>query len=449
MSVKESGYLAFLKENFDTTHKKTYDPDIPNRHDRETPNLSDKSKTKQLHCSWIKDLRWSYNSIEAMKLFSFHNKRDIYRIHVSHTLHNVALSIISVYIPISLLTLGYSLSKTITFFIAFHLTGLLFVLLICPPLIRKWGLIRLLKIYYPLEIGFFVLLNFLSVLPGLFWIIAIIGGLATFSYWIPLKILLIKNAELEKMGSDVANFFALPKVFGILGPLVSAALIPLIGFWPVFTIVIVGLILSYLPLRGIRTSEITQSFDFRPLRAWSKLRERKLLFLLEGFDNIVEESEWFWGIFVFLIIGALEAPGIMGSLEALGGAAFTVIVGKYANKSSKILIPIASAGLVITWVVRVFIENALPAYIITLVASFVMTLFLISYFSMIYRTVKNRQEEEFLLLREIPTVLGRMVVFGTILITVANPRLFFLLPIITTIVLLSIFISRKEKLAVQ
>jgi hypothetical protein len=196
---------------------------------------------------------------------------------------------------------------------------------------------------------------------------------------------------------------------------------------------------------GIRNNEIAQSFDFQISHAWSKLRERKLLFLLEGFDNIIEESEWFWGIFVFLIIGTLQAPGIVGSLEALGGAIFTVIVGKYANKSVKVLIPIASVGLIITWFARVFIENALPAYSITLIASFFMTLFLVSYFSMIYRAVKNQQEEEFLLLREIPTVLGRMVVFGTILITVENPRLFFVLPILTMIILLAVFVSRRER----
>lgn len=228
-----------------------------------------------------------------MKIFFFNGTRDIYRIYVSHTLREVALSVISVYIPIFLLTIGFSLSQTVVFFMIFHSAGLLFALLICPTMIRKWGLARMLKFYYPIEICFFVLLNFLPVSPSLFWIIAVMGGIATFSYWIPINILLIKHAESEKMGSDLANFFALPKVFCILGPLVSAMLIPLIGFWPVFAVVIVGLFLSYLPLANIRDSATTSSFDFRISRAWSKLRERKLLFALEVFNNIIEESEWF------------------------------------------------------------------------------------------------------------------------------------------------------------
>ena len=383
-----------------------------------------------------------------MKTFSFKNKREIYRIHISHTLHHIVLSIISVYIPIFLLSQGNSLSKTITFFVTFHITGLLFALLVCPALIKKWGLVRLLKIYYPLEISFFILLNFLPSLPVIFWLIAVIGGLATFSYCIQINILLIKNVESGKIGSDLANFFALPKIFGILSPLISAALIPLVGFWPVFVIVILGLIISYLPILGIRKSEITQTFDFRLSHAWTKLRERKFLFVLEGFDNIIEESEWFWGIFVFLIIGTLEAPGIVGALNALGGAAFTIIVGKYANKNAKTLIPLASLGLIIIWVTRVFVGSSLAAYTITLVASFIMTLFLVSYFSFIYQSVKNQQEEEFLILREIPTVLGRLVVFSVILMTINNPRWLFILPILATLILLITFILPRKKSAV-
>ncbi len=383
-----------------------------------------------------------------MKIFSFENKRDIYRIHLSHTLRNVALSVINVYIPIFLLSHGYSLSATILFFVVFHSIGVLFALFICPFLIRKWGLVALLKFNYPITIIFFILLNFLPNFPSLFWILAVAGGLSTFSYWIPMNILLIKHAETEKMGSDLANFYALPKAFSIIGPLISAMLIPFIGFWPVFVMVIMGLIFSYLPLKGIQNSEISSSFDFKITSIWSKIRERKSLFVLEGLDNILEESEWYWGIFVFLMIGSLHAPGIVGSLEAMGGALFAVFIGKRANRNTKTLILIASSGLIGAWMLRLFIENALSAYMITVVASFLMTMFLVSYFSMIYRSVKNQKEEEFLILREIPTYVGRMIVFGTILITISNQRLFFLLPIIAIILLLLVFLSKKKNLIV-
>lgn len=65
---------------------------------------------------------------------------------------------------------------------------------------------------------------------------------------------------------------------------------------------------------------------------------------------------------------------------------------------------------------------------------------------MIYRAVKGNQEEEFIILREIPTVIGRMIVFGTILLTISNPRFFFVLPILATVVLLGIFLLYRKRL---
>lgn len=379
-----------------------------------------------------------------MKIFGVTFDRDIHRIQLAHALHSVALSFVGIYVPIFLLTHGFSLPETIFFFVMLHLSGLAVGLGVCPWLMRRFGLAQTLRLSYPFQIAFFVALN---IMPehGIPWmIVAALGGIANFVYWMPLNILLVKHADEKKMGSDLGAFFALPKVFGIAGPLISAALIPFIGFWPMFVVAGIGLVVAYLPLVGIGENGVT--VDFRFSQAWEKIRKRKLLFVLEGFDNIVEESEWFWGIFVFLIIGSLAAPGIVGGLESLGGALFALLVGKYANEHAGKLIPIASLGLATLWVVRSFIDTALPAYLVSVVSSFAMTLFLVSYFSMIYRNIKNDDEETFLILREIPTVLGRMVVFGSILLVASDPRQFFFLPIVAVGILLLLFFMKRRRL---
>ena len=96
---------------------------------------------------------------------------------------------------------------------------------------------------------------------------------------------------------------------------------------------------------------------------------------------------------------------------------------------------------------KMLVRQPLPAYLITVMASFLMTLFLVTYFTTIYKTVKGPEEEEFIILREIPTVLGRMVVFGAILLTLKDLRFFFLLPLIFSILLLSIFVRKRKALA--
>jgi hypothetical protein len=391
---------------------------------------------------------WRFESSPAhssMSFFDFDKYRDIHRVNISHTLKGVALSLVGLYVPVFLLVNEYSLSQVITFYIVVHAVGLFYTFLLLLPLIRRKSLISIFKFHYPIEIIYFLLLIALPFIhENWIWLIAAIGGISNMTYWVPLNMLLIRSADKKKMGSDLGVFFALPKIFGIAGPLISAFLIPLIGFVPVFVIAMVGLVLSYLPLLGMKGHDLVQSFDLRLGNIWSKLRERKFLFILEGFDNIVEESEWFWGIFAFILIGTLQAPGYIGALEALGGAAFMLVVGKKANKHPMPLIFTAAAGLILVWGLRFFIETPLPAYIISIAASFVMTLFLVPYFSVIYKAVKDRKEEEFLILREIPTILARMIVFASILLAIQDQRLFFAVPIIGITILLSLLILRRR-----
>ncbi len=376
------------------------------------------------------------------KKFQLAGKRQIYRVFVSHTIRGIALSCVSIYIPIYFLTRGHSLIEVVGYYALLHLSGLFVALTIIPRLIERFGLIRVFKLNYLFEIAYFALLFLLPHFSISIYGIAVIGGMATFFYWVPLNILLIKNADFDKMGTDLANFFALPKFFSIIGPLIGAALVSFVGFWPTFLIAMLGLVLSYLPLAGISVSEIAVSFNFR--QAWQKIKARKLLFFLEGFDNIIEESEWFWGIYVFLIVGSLAVPGIIGSLETIGAVLFTLLIGKRANHSDRNIVLWSAFGLMLISVGRIFVESREAAYAMSIVASFAMTAFLISYFSVIYRAVKGDNEEEFIILREIPTVAGRMVVFGGIIFTATYPEHYFLLPLIATFVLVILFLKKIQ-----
>lgn len=378
-----------------------------------------------------------------MKLFGMRFDREIHRVQAAHALTSVALSFVNIYIPAFLLTHGFSLAGTIRFYVAFHAIGLLVAFHFCPWSMRKFGLVSTLRFSYPLQIAGLVLLNLIPVFPIPWILIAAIGGSATFVYWVPLNILLVRYADSEKMGSDLGVFFALPKVFGIVGPLLSAALIPFIGFWPMFAVACVGLIFAYLPLVGIPHDGFAVNLSMR--RAWGMLWDRKLLFFLEGLDNIIEESEWFWSVFVFLVIGSLSVPGIVGGLESLGGALFAVLVGRRADRNAGKMIPFASAGLAIIWGMRFFVREPVLAYSISFAASFVMTFFLVSYFGMIYRKIKGDKEEEFLILREIPTVAGRMVVFGVVLLAVSDTKWVFVLPIVAIVVLISILYLKRGR----
>lgn len=374
--------------------------------------------------------------------FSLVGKRDIYRVLISHTLRAIAFSVVGVYIPIYLLTRGYSLAEVIGYYAVLHGFGLVLALTVIPQLIERLGLIRTLKANYLFQTAELLLLFLLPFFPVPIWIIALFAGAATFFYWVPLNILIIKNADFDKMGTDLASFFALPKLFGILGPLIGAGLVYFVGFWPTFLIALIGVCLSFAPIAQLDDSKVQVRFRLR--EAWQSLCRRKKLFFLESLDNVVEESEWFWGIYVFLIIGSLAVPGIAGSFAAVGAALFTIFIGKKVNQFPKPVMLLSGFALMITSLLQMLVETSFQAYAISLIISFALSAFLVSYTSSIYRQVKGDDEEEFIILREIPTVFGRMLVFLFIILTIHDQRLFFLLPAATIFLLIMVFLTRRE-----
>jgi hypothetical protein len=366
-------------------------------------------------------------------------------VYIAHTINTVAGSIIGVYVPAYLLTLGYPLPRVILFYVVSHGVGLLFLLFVLIPLIKKWGLLNTFKLYYPFQIIFLILLSTIKSNGVALEMVAGFNGIANFTYWIPINIFLIKHSDNQEMGSNISKFFALPNLFGIIGPLLGAILIPIFGFVPIFIFTVLGLISSFIPLASIGDESININLNFS--KALQRFSRNKTVFLFEFLENIIEESEWFWSIYVFLILRSLTTPGIVGSLEAIGGSLFTLLVGKLTNKHAKKLVPITAFLLLLLYVIRIFITAPISVYSATVTASFLLSFFMVAYYSTIYRTVKNDNEEEFMLIRDIPVVLGRMVVFGTIYLTLPFLRYFFLLPIVVISLLLLLYVWKRKLLA--
>lgn len=371
------------------------------------------------------------------------DQREIYRIHIAHTVRSIALSFVSIYVPVYLLTLQHSLKEVILFYAVFHISGLFFTLFVISPLMQKIGLVRIFKFYYPLEILFYASLYSLQYFPIPIWGIAAVGGMATFIYWVPLNILLVKHSDFDKMGTDLATFFSLPKIFGMVSPLISAVLVYSIGFWPVFLIAMSGLTVSYLSLANISQNVMTVKLHWK--ETFAKIGKRKKLFFLESLDNVIEEADWYWDIYVFLMIGSLAVPGIVGSLSSVGSVLFMFFLGKKINKDPKGLIILAALSIIGVSAARIFAEGQIIAYVLTIAGAFAMTFFLVPYFGYIYRSVKDKDEEEFIILREVPTVIGRLIVFACILLTLQHPQYFFILPAIVAVVLIVMFLAGKKE----
>jgi hypothetical protein len=133
-----------------------------------------------------------------------------------------------------------------------------------------------------------------------------------------------------------------------------------------------------------------------------------------------------WPLFVFILLKNALSLGVIGTLASIGSIAFTLIVGKYTDRlNPKIFMRIGAVAMAGIWIARTIAPQSLPlVYLSTLVSGFLACLILVPFSSYIYGTAKRNTPAEFLVYREIPVTLARIVTYS-IAIVVASMTLLF------------------------
>src|SRR3989344_9348264 len=109
-------------------------------------------------------------------------------------LKNFALSMIGVFVPIYLLTLGFELSQVLMYVLAFF-SGSMLISFFIGSIIAKIGLKHTIAFSMPISLSYILFLYLLPryqlpILP-----IALLGGIALSAYWIPFNTDFIRNSN--------------------------------------------------------------------------------------------------------------------------------------------------------------------------------------------------------------------------------------------------------------
>lgn len=331
---------------------------------------------------------------------------------------------IGIFVPIFLLTIGFTLREVFVFFIINYLLVAIFSFL-AIYIANFIGLQKTIIVRTPFLFIFLLLLVFIDVYNIPLWVVAVFNALQTSLYFIPLHILFANNAKHNEMGSAMGKYFALPKLAGIFGPLIGGLLALIFGFKFLFVIIIFVFLFSLVPLFGAESIRSRYHFD---LKKGKKLFYKyPHYFFAEIFNNIGEEMEGIiWPIFIFISFSSLISVGFVGTLVGLGSFLFTIIIGKYSDKYKKEkIIKLAALLFIVIWASRYFFYSEVLFYVVTTLAGFAMMMFLIPFHSLIYSVAKRNTTDEFFVFREVPIAIGRVLLFVGALFFVDNLQAIF------------------------
>ncbi len=330
------------------------------------------------------------------------------------SLNSFAMAFVGVFIPIYLLKLGYSF-QMIMIWMMIHHSALLATAFLTVRVSNKIGLVHCLHIRFALLLLHFSLLLFgLKDVPSLFWVIPILIGMESAFYWMPLNILFVRNTKEENMGNSMSKFFVVPKALSMLSPVIGALIIMKFGFTSLFAFAMFLLFFTFLPILSLSSEKTNFVFS------WTKFKEiyekNKRFIVPEMVDNLAEDAMALWSIFIYLELASTLQVGIVGTITSIASLFFTLTIGKLTDNWNKHrLIKIGAMLVSLVWFINFTIGELFPNqylfYIATIFATLSLKVFLVPYSSLMYNQAR-KDDAQFLILREIPTVFGRLILFG-------------------------------------
>jgi len=271
---------------------------------------------------------------------------------------NMALSITTLFEPIFLYQLGYSITEILWFYCFVYIGYSVFVFL-GAKVISKIGYKHAMfwsNLFYVL---YWILLYQIQYHPMLFMVAPFVFAIQKSLFWPAYHADIAMNSAKDQEGREVGALFSLVQAAGIAGPLLGGLLSGLLGFKALFFVSSMLMVLSVYPL--FRSSEIYTKHAFHFRTFWKILRERWVnFFAYWGYaEDLMIMS--LWPIYVFLAVPALMNVGFLVTFASLIAIVIMLYIGKRIDSQKHSHLMQTSAifyGL--TWFFRQFAVG-LPA----------------------------------------------------------------------------------------
>ena len=363
--------------------------------------------------------------LKKIKSISKNYKDWRYAVYAMQSFDSIAGGLIGVFMVIYFLTLGYSVAQIFIFFIINNI-AILILFFVVGVFAKHFGLaktllIRLVFLFFSL----FLIYN-LDKFPEYFYVISVLSAAEVAFKMFPVHVMFAKNAKKELMGDHVGKLFAIPKLIKLFVPMLGATITYYFGFKALF--VFAGMIYAIPVIPLLFVEKIPVEVNINLERILDYIRRYKKYFFAELFLSISGELEYYiMPMFIFLTFKNIFSIGILTTFLSLGSAIFMMIVGKYSDKVGKRkFMRIGAIVMMIIWLGFYFATSQESYFILSFFSGFLGALILIPFSSIFYINAKDNHVEDFVIFREIPLSIGRVLLYGIGLFLVGHIKIIFL-----------------------
>jgi len=339
-------------------------------------------------------------------LFDFLKRKDLDELYVSYFIMVFASSMVGIFIPVYLLTLGYNLQNILVYYFIYYLS-LMILFFLGEYSNIKLGVKKTLGMGIIFYVFAYYFLNRLSS-GGNYYFVAIIFGLATAFYWSGFHIDFTKSTLAKKEGKEVSFLNAVAIIASTLSPFLGSLLISQFSFSVALWTASGILFLSIAPLFFSKDFEVKNSRPSIKKMLTIDSNEKATAYGVTGFLGIV--SVVLWPLFIYLTLKNVDSLGIIISLSALLTTFVVFYLGKLSDKTPGRVLKMGVFSNSPVWILRIFLLSPFGLLFTNLVGSITGSAIGISFTKITFEKAKKIKDIiNYFLFREFYLFVGRMI----------------------------------------
>jgi MFS family permease len=347
----------------------------------------------------------SYHTLRLL----FNKRLDrIEELYIHISIRSFALSMISIFVPIYLLKLNYTLTSV---FIFYALLNGVHALSILPAakISSKIGCKHVIFFSIPFLVVFYFLLYTLELYHWPLYLLAIIFGVNQSLFWIGYHTGFSKFTNKNYRGEEISFAHIFKSIFSTIGPLTGGLILAFIGFKFLFVLVFLLLFLSTIPL--FLSKDIHEPINFSVKQILTNQRIKNYLsFIGHGVETGL--GTIIWPIYIFFaILNNFTVLGLVTSLSLLFSLIITFMIGKFSDARKRLVLRIGALLNAVIWAIKTFVRTTLQVFIIDSFYGITRTAISIPFDTLTYDKANKSKLVEFIIFREIFIQLGRVMLF--------------------------------------
>jgi MFS family permease len=330
-----------------------------------------------------------YHHYHHSKFYSLIHS-DFWRFELSVWFHTIGYSLVSIFIPIFMLTAGYSLVLVLAYMAMFFLMDV--------PLnfLAEWLIVRagarlVIIVGILSAIFYFILFPLLSGRSFfVLFILAILAALYDTFYWVAHYYLFVESSgKIQEISKDNGILNSVKSFAGVLGPAIGAGILLFAGEPVLLAFSILFLLLSILPLLRLRHAKDKPKFGKIPYKEFFReLPEKKNFISWFLYSVHLGANEIIWPIFIFTLFGTLRSIALVAVVISASKIILSYVSGIANSRKREKLMLVGVVSILIIWILRLIYSSNVFYYLSILFIGFFTVLIEIPLDSSVFERAK-------------------------------------------------------------